>query len=82
MQASVEYKYAIYELPGQGAYGGDAILRYVADSLEEAEAHVMEFADWGSPKGTCHMRKVDKRMNVYGWRWYDEGEAVEGKSDF
>lgn len=50
---------------------------YIADTLEEAEAHIMEFDDWYCMPGTCTIVEVDSRMRKIKEYKYEEGVLVK-----
>jgi len=57
----MNYFYVIYENPSEFT---SPVPRYIAETLQEAENHIMDYADWYCPQGTCQIRKVDKHMKV------------------
>ena len=50
---------------------------YIADTLEEAKAHIMEFNDWYCRRGTCTIIEVDNRMHKIKEYRYKEGVLVK-----
>ncbi len=49
---------------------------YIADTLEEAEAHIMEYDDWYCMPGTCTIVEVDSKMKRINEYRYKEGVLV------
>jgi len=66
--------YVIYENPSE--YTSPRPV-YIAEKLQEAEDHLMEYADWYCPRGTCQIRVVDKKFKALETRYYDEGKLRE-----
>lgn len=66
--------YVIYETRSECAPPSPA---YIADTLEEAEGRVSEYADWYCPRGTCRIKEVDGGLNAYETRYYESGELTE-----
>ena len=50
---------------------------YIAETLEEAEAHVMEYSDWYCMPGTCTIVEVDSKMKRIKEYRYREGKFVK-----
>ena len=50
---------------------------YIAESLEEAKAKIMDYADWYCPRGTCEVRKVTKDLDVIARYYFDSGTLVK-----
>jgi hypothetical protein len=65
--------YVIYEIPNEYQSGRPV---YIAETLEEAEEHIMEFANWYCPQGTCTIKKVNKHFMPIDEYEYDEGVRV------
>lgn len=49
---------------------------YVAESLKEAESHIMEFSDWYCANGTATIIEVDCYMHIINEYRYNEGKKV------
>jgi len=58
-------------------YGSD--YNRICETLEEAESHIMEYADWYCNKGTCTIIKVDETFRVLERREYWEGKLREAQ---
>lgn len=56
-------------------YGSD--YNRICETLEEAESHLMEYADWYCSRGTCTIVKVDEELNTLETRYYREGKLYE-----
>ena len=70
--------FVIYENPSE--FTSSQPVR-IAESLEEAESHIMEYSDWYCPKGTCQIREVDEQFRVIEKRTYHDGKLVEVKRE-
>ena len=66
--------YIIYENPSEYTSPQP---RYIAETLEEAESHIMEYCDWYCPRGTCEIRLVDKHFKPIETRYYRAGKLLE-----
>ena len=49
---------------------------YIAESLKEAESHIMEFSDWYCANGTATIVEVDCYMHKINEYEYDKGKKV------
>lgn len=49
---------------------------YIATSLEEAESHLMEFANFYCNPGDCRIDVVDERFHVIDTREYRGGKLM------
>ena len=66
--------YVIYENPSEYTTARPV---YLSKTLEDAEAYVMDYADWYCPKGTCEIRCVDQWFRTLATYSYREGKLVE-----
>ena len=70
----MKHLYVIYVNPGEYTRAEPA---YIAESLEEAKAKVMNYADWYCQQGTCEVRKVTKGLDVIARYRFDGGTLVK-----
>ena len=74
LKGSSKKYYVIYEIPNEYS---SATPRYIAETLQEAEDHIMEYSNWYCPRGTCEIRTVDKKFKTLETRYYSEGVLKE-----
>lgn len=55
----------------------NASYKYIAMSLKEAEAHIMEYCDWYTNMGTCEIHEVDEKFHVLRKFRYDKGKRTK-----
>lgn len=50
--------------------------RYIASTLSDAEAHLLEFGDFGYGAGTACITKINQRMEGQAFLYYVLGKPV------
>jgi len=53
----------------------------ICETLEEAKAEVMNYADWYCSKGCCRIVKVDSNFNIYEYYKFWNGKLDELYTD-
>lgn len=51
--------------------------KYIANTLEEAEKHIMEYSDWYCSRGTCVIVQVDNMMHCIKEYNYQDGKYYD-----
>jgi hypothetical protein len=51
--------------------------KYITDTLEDAQAHRMDFCGWYCEQGDCELRKIDQNFKVQEVIDYWHGEVWE-----
>lgn len=50
---------------------------YIAESLEEAQEKLANYAERYTPREVCQVKKVTKDLNVIATYWFDSGTLVK-----
>lgn len=53
---------------------------YLANTKEECEKHIMEFADFYCSNGTCSIYEIDNRFEEHRYWRYESGKCVKESS--
>lgn len=64
----MRYYYIIEETANEYS----SLKKYIAESFEDARAHVKDYTNWYCPKGSCTIIKVDENFHeLMRWDYYD-----------